>query len=74
MKKSAKKDCVECGHAVGGGGNRHKRDHCPPRPGVYGDSRRLKLQQKKSKKKAEKNPQRGITVAGTGVKADQPET
>ncbi len=72
MKKAKKKNCIDCGHPVGGGGNRHAKDCCPRRPGVYGGSRMEKLLKRREAKK-QKKVQRGIPVAGTGAGAAEQE-
>ena len=73
MKKTSKKKCVECGHPVGGGGNRHAKDHCPRKPGVYGGSRMEKLLKHREEKKQANKIKCGVPVAGTGAGAKKQE-
>ena len=57
-----------CGSPVSGGGNMHKKGHCPPppRPGDNRKARRNK--QNKPKKAGEMRITRGGPIAGTGKK------
>ncbi len=66
MKKMKKTCELGCGHPVGGGGNQHKKGHCPPqaRPG---DNHRARKSSMRAKKKAgEIQVTRGGPIAGTG--------
>lgn len=73
MKKTGRKKCIECGHPVGGGGNRHAKDHCPRKPGIYGGSRMEKMLKRREEKKQAKKIKRGVPVAGTGAGAAEQE-
>ena len=59
MRKRKKGLCVHCGCLVSGGGDRHKKNHCPPSPGIRGEHRRQK------KKSDSSLPARGVAVPGT---------
>lgn len=59
-----KKECVFCGHAVGGGGDRHAIGQCPPVK--KGDETERARRQRLRKKRAKGNnlPLRGVPVGG----------
>jgi hypothetical protein len=61
-----KKLCVLCRHAVGRG-DRHAKDHCPPKPGKTGEHYARKQRRKRAAKRDAFVPTRGQAVAGTGV-------
>lgn len=63
-----KKLCARgCGSFVGGGGDRHAKDRCPPKKGVRHGERYLRRQRRKRKSKMDVKIQRGTAIAGTGV-------
>lgn len=52
-----KKKCVYCGHPVGGGGDRHAKNACPPAP-------KPKKKARRKRRTTSVVPPRGAPVAG----------
>jgi len=61
--------CIECGHSVANGGNRHKTGTCPPKKarGINRRARKREVRAEEAKQRQEQQrPPRGRPVAGTG--------
>ena len=70
MRKGKKWCAHECGHLVGGGGDRHRKLGCPPPRGERGEHRRAKRLRKERARRDDRKlrgfDQRGAPIAGTG--------